>query len=279
MATNPGFDFQRSEEEYRDADGPNEKLNALKKMLKTAPKHKSSEKLLASIKERISKLKTTIEKQSKSSGRGYSPTIKKEGAAQICLVGKTNSGKSKLLNDLTGTNVEVADYKFTTKKPEIGVMDYHGIKIQIVEIPAIVENFEDSVMGPTYKGILKQADLMVFLFRDVKDKGFLDKELSEVVTERAIYNDQDVKKFKDDLWRKLGIIKVYTKQPGREKDLPPVAFAKDSTLRDVAKKVHKDFLKSFKYARVYGKSAKFKGQTVGLDHVLADDDVVEIHMK
>lgn len=279
MATNPGFDFQRSEEEYRDADGSNEKLSALKKMLKTAPKHKSSEKLLASIKERISKLKNTIEKQSKAGGRGYSPTIKKEGAAQICLVGKTNSGKSKLLNDLTGTNVEIADYEFTTKKPEVGVMDYHGIKIQIVEIPAIVEDFEESVMGPTYLGILKQSDLMVFLFKDAKDKGFLDKELSKIGINRAIYNDQDVKKFKGELWRKLGIIKVYTKQPGREKDHPPMAFEKNSTLRDVAKKVHKDFLKSFKYARVYGKSAKFKGQTVGLDHILADDDVVELHMK
>lgn len=279
MATNAGFDFQKSEEEYRDADGPSEKLKALQKMLRTAPKHKSSGKLLASIKERISKLKATIDKQSKAGGRGYSPTIKKEGAAQICLVGKTNSGKSKLLNDLTGTNVEVADYEFTTKKPEIGVMDYHGVKIQVVEIPAIVEGFEESVMGPTYIGILNQADLMVFLFRDVKDKGFLDKELSEVGTNRAIYNDQDVENFKDELWSKLGIIKVYTKQPGREKDYPPVAFARGSTLRDVAKKVHKDFLKSFKYARIYGKSAKFEGQTVGLDHVLADDDVVELHMK
>ncbi len=279
MATNAGFDFQKSEEEYRDADGPSEKLKALQKMLRTAPKHKSSEKLLASIKERISKLKAIIDKQSKAGSRGYSPTIKKEGAAQICLVGKTNSGKSKLLNDLTGTNVEVADYEFTTKKPEIGVMDYHGIKIQVVEIPAIVEDFEGSVMGPTYLGILKQADLMVFLFRAVKDKGFLDKELAEVGTNRAIYNDQDVAKFKDELWDKLGVIKVYTKQPGREKDHPPVAFAKGSTLRDVAKKVHKDFLKSFKYARIYGKSAKFEGQTVGLDHVLYDDDVVELHMK
>ena len=279
MATNASFDYQKSEEEFRDADGPSEKLKALQKMLRTAPKHKSSEKLLASIKERIAKLKLSMDKQSKAGGRGYSPTIKKEGAAQICIVGKTNSGKSSLLNDLTGANAEVAEYEFTTKKPEIGVMDYHGIKIQVVEIPAIVDDFEESVMGPTYLGILKQADLIVFLFRTVKDKSFLDRELSEVETRRVIYNDQTVKKFKDELWSKLNVIKVYTKQPGRVKDLPPVAFVKGATLREVAKKVHKDFFKSFKYARIYGKSAKFKGQTVGLDHVLADDDVVELHMK
>ena len=60
MATNPGFDFQRAEEAYRDANGPAEQLLALQKMLKTAPKHKSSEKLNASIKERIAKLKANI---------------------------------------------------------------------------------------------------------------------------------------------------------------------------------------------------------------------------
>lgn len=279
MATNQGFDYQRAEEAYRDANGPAEQLVALQKMLKTAPKHKSSEKLNASIKERIAKLKASIERQSKSTGKGYSPTIKKEGAAQICLVGKTNSGKSRLLNALTGTNAEVAEYEFTTKKPEIGIMDYKGIKIQVVELPAIVKDFEGSVMGPTYLGILKQSDLMVLLFDTVKDKNFLDKELSEVQTKRTIYNDQEVEKFKGILWKMLDVMKIYTKQPGREKDQPPVAFQKGSTLRDVAKKVHKDFLKSFKYAKVYGKSAKFEGQMVGLDHVLLDDDVVELHLK
>ena len=279
MATNQGFDYQRAEEAYRDANGPAEQLVALQKMLKTAPKHKSSEKLNASIKERIAKLKASIERQSKSTGKGYSPTIKKEGAAQICLAGKTNSGKSRLLNALTGTNAEVAEYEFTTKKPEIGIMDYKGIKIQVVELPAIVKDFEGSVMGPTYLGILKQSDLMVLLFDTVKDKNFLDKELSEVQTKRTIYNDQEVEKFKGILWKMLDVMKIYTKQPGREKDQPPVAFQKGSTLRDVAKKVHKDFLKSFKYAKVYGKSAKFEGQMVGLDHVLLDDDVVELHLK
>ena len=48
---------------------------------------------------------------------------------------------------------------------------------------------------------------------------------------------------------------------------------------DVTQKVHKDFVKNFKYAKISGKSAKFKWQTVGKDHVLKDDDIVELHMK
>jgi hypothetical protein len=58
-----------------------------------------------------------------------------------------------------------------------------------------------------------------------------------------------------------------------------VAFKKDSTVGDVTRKVHKDFVKNFKYAKIFGKSAKFKWQTVGKSHTLKDDDVVELHMK
>jgi ribosome-interacting GTPase 1 len=48
---------------------------------------------------------------------------------------------------------------------------------------------------------------------------------------------------------------------------------------DLAKKIHKDFAKNFRYARVWGKSVKFPGQRVGADHVLEDGDIVEIHAR
>ena len=44
-------------------------------------------------------------------------------------------------------------------------------------------------------------------------------------------------------------------------------------------KMNKDFLKKFRFARIFGKSAKFNGQSVGLDHTLEDEDTVELHMK
>tara|TARA_Y100000310_G_C20666869_1_gene808033 strand:- start:869 stop:1708 length:840 start_codon:yes stop_codon:yes gene_type:complete len=279
MATNAGFDYQKAEEDYRAAGTPEERLKYLQKMLRLVPKHKSSEKLQASIKERISKLKTNIERQKQSKGSGFSLSVKKEGAAQICLVGKTNSGKSTLLKELTGANVEIAGYEFTTKKPEIGTMDYQGVKMQIVEIPAIVKNFENSVLGPTCMSIMQQADLLVMLFDSPNDKAFLDKELKDIYSRRMIYNAQEGSVLMKAIWKKLGLIKVYTKQPGKEKDYPPIALEKGSSVRNVAQKVHKDFLKGFKFAKITGKSAKFKDQTVGLDHVLADDDVVELHME
>ena len=59
----------------------------------------------------------------------------------------------------------------------------------------------------------------------------------------------------------------------------PITLKAGSTIKDMAEHVHKDFLKKFNYARVWGKSAKHDSMKVGLDHRLEDDDVVEIHLK
>jgi len=47
----------------------------------------------------------------------------------------------------------------------------------------------------------------------------------------------------------------------------------------MAEQVHKDFIKKFRFARIWGKSAKFPGQMCGINHKLKDDDIVELHLK
>ncbi len=66
-----------------------------------------------------------------------------------------------------------------------------------------------------------------------------------------------------------------------EKSLPIHRCAQEgSTVMDLAERIHKDFAKNFRYARVWGKSVKFPpGQRVGADHVLEDGDIVEIHAR
>jgi len=87
----------------------------------------------------------------------------------------------------------------------------------------------------------------------------------------------------DDLRRELfvslDIIRVYTKEPLEEPTKDPMIMKRGSTVLDVAKKLHSALSENFKYARVWGKSAKFPGQRVGEDHVLEDKDIVEIHTK
>ena len=89
----------------------------------------------------------------------------------------------------------------------------------------------------------------------------------------------NLEKLRKVVFDKLDLIKVFTKTPGKKKDYPPVALSKGVTVKDLAATVHKDFLKKFKFARVWGKSVKFDGASVGLNHKLKDDDVVELHLK
>jgi len=75
----------------------------------------------------------------------------------------------------------------------------------------------------------------------------------------------------------LGIVRAYTKVPGRAPDRDrPFTLRRGQTVEDVARLVHKDMARSLKYARVWGKSG-FDGQHVGRDHLLADGDLVELH--
>ena len=79
------------------------------------------------------------------------------------------------------------------------------------------------------------------------------------------------------LFSHLGIVRVYTKAPGRATDRDrPFILRHGQTVEDVARLVHKDLARSLKYARVWGQSG-FDGQHVGRDHRLADGDVVELH--
>jgi ribosome-interacting GTPase 1 len=80
------------------------------------------------------------------------------------------------------------------------------------------------------------------------------------------------------LYDRLGVIRVYTKQPGKPADMTsPFTCPVGSTVSEFAGRVHKDFEDGLKSARVWG-TGVFDGQTVGRDHVVHDKDVVELHL-
>ncbi len=288
MPTNVTYEYENAEKRFHKASTIEDKLNALKEMLSTSPSHKGAEKLRADIKRRISKYKELIRKQKKQK-KGVRLGIKKEGAAQVVIVGKTNSGKSSLLKRLTNANVEVEQYKFTTIKPEVGIMDYYGIKIQLIEIPAIIKDFVKREKGPKFLSIIRNANLIVLLYRKEEDLGFLLEEMNKAkvnVKQIRIFNSQqfdilkeDINKIKKKIWKNLNLIYVFTKTPGKKKDFPPVAMKRGSTVGHLAEVVHKDFIKRFKFARIWGESARFDGQRVSYKHVLMENDIVEFHIK
>ena len=281
MPINAGYEYENAEKEFHEAENNSEKLKALQKMLSTAPKHKGTGPLLKNIKERIKKYKDLASKEKKSKKGSSFLSIKKEGAARVCIIGLTNTGKSTLLSKMTNARPLISEVEHTTKMHEIGILDYKGVKIQVIEIPAITENFNEIKHGLFFLSVIRESDLLIIALNNKSELDFIKRELRENDIDRRfiMYQKEDAKEVIEDIWKHLDLIKIYTKQPGKKKEYPPVALKKGSMIKDIAEEVHKDFIKRFKFARVWGNSIKHQGAKAGLDHKLSDEDVVELHLK
>lgn len=141
MPANLTPQYKDAEDRFRAAESTAEKLVALEDMLTIIPKHKGTEKLQAEIKRKISKLKEEAEKKPAKHGPEYN--VEKEGGGQVVLMGPPNSGKSSLLASLTKAQPEIGEYPFTTHRPLPGMLEYEDIRIQIVDMPAISEEFTE----------------------------------------------------------------------------------------------------------------------------------------
>jgi ribosome-interacting GTPase 1 len=87
-----------------------------------------------------------------------------------------------------------------------------------------------------------------------------------------------LEELKQEIFRMLDIIRVYTKTPGQKPDMSdPIVLPQGSTLEDAAIEVHKDFKAKLKFARIWG-SGKHDGVRIKRDHVLKDGDIIELHM-
>ena len=91
---------------------------------------------------------------------------------------------------------------------------------------------------------------------------------------------EGLENMKDFIFDNLGFMSIFLKPQGQEADLIEPLIVKDtSTVRDVCAKLHRDFLRKFRYARVKGPSAKFDWQRVGLDHQLMDQDLLTVILR
>lgn len=89
-----------------------------------------------------------------------------------------------------------------------------------------------------------------------------------------------IEALKERIYSKLGFIRVYMKPYGALPDMQtPLVVKHGSTVADICSAIHRDFVEKFRYARIWGKSVKFRGQRRGLSHVLIDEDVVSIAIR
>jgi len=295
MPTNVGYEYVNAEKEYHEAKNTSQKIKALRAMLTAVPKHKGTEKMQAQIKKQIAKLQSQLTIEKTKGKSSYSSSIKREGAATIAIVGKTNSGKSFLLSKLSGKKVKTSEYEFTTMTPEVRMIPYENVMIQGIEIPPIYDNFYESKNGRQILSNIRLSDLVIILANSKKDFEMIKSELSkaninlvmkpkntnlfEIEIPYLRINKSDFsRKIVPKIWKYVKKIRIQTKTSGKIAD-KPIVLDEKSRIEDVARTIHQDFLKKFRFARVWGPSAKFGGQQVGLEHKLKDKDIVEIFTK
>jgi len=306
--------YFEAEKNYRLAKTIPEKTRALEKMLSVMPKHKGTDKLRAELRRRIAKLGQASEKKS-ATQRASLFTIEKEGAAQVAVIGLTNTGKSQLVDSITNASPAVAQYPFTTRKATPGMMEFENIQIQLIDTPSLASQ----PIEPWLPHMLRRADALLIVIElnstpldqmkaitthlenmkveieakkilIVGNKLDLENADKNYIALRNKYEKQwpviaisakdrtGLEELKPVLYQALDIIRVYTKTPGKKPDFTdPIILKRGSTLEDAAASVHKDFAAKLKYARIWG-SGKHDGTMAKRNHTLQDGDVIELHL-
>jgi ribosome-interacting GTPase 1 len=103
---------------------------------------------------------------------------------------------------------------------------------------------------------------------------------TDFVTVSALQK-QNIDALRERIFQKLEFIRIYNKPPGKEVDYTrPMILKRHSTIKDVCLRIHKDFLRLFKYAQIWGPSAKHPGQRfMRSDHEVLDGDEITIYLK
>lgn len=353
-------------------------------------KNKATAGHLGLIKAKLAKLKRELlepEKGGGSQGGGSGFDVSKAGDTRVGLVGFPSVGKSTLLTALTGTLSEAAAYEFTTLTAIPGTLHYRGARIQVLDLPGIIEGARDGkgrgrqVIGtartcnmilivldagkpithykkivheldgfgirlnqtppdivfrkkerggmgytelvPQTKGmnrdvarqvlqeyrmpnadVIMRGDYTVDQFVDVVESTAAPKRARKYIPSITVLNKCDsvcleelkilcqmphsvpissrhrfgLENLCSKIWEYCDMIRIYTKPKGQIPDLsqPVVLHARTPTVADFCRRIHKSMLEQFNYAWVWGKSAKHTPQRCGRDHMLHDEDVVQI---
>ncbi|MFA5828181.1 MAG: GTPase [Candidatus Shapirobacteria bacterium] len=157
------------------------KMSRIEKEIRDTPYHKGTEHLHGLLKAKMAKLQDELQGSSgKGGGGGVGYAIKHSGDASVVLVGLPSVGKSTLLNKLTNAESKVGNYDFTTLGVVPGMMEYKGVKVQILDLPGIVEGAaENKGFGKKVISVIRASDLAVIM-TDVKRIGWLDIMANEL---------------------------------------------------------------------------------------------------
>mmetsp|Transcript_18020 Transcript_18020/g.44531 ORF Transcript_18020/g.44531 Transcript_18020/m.44531 type:complete len:376 (-) Transcript_18020:57-1184(-) len=367
----------------------NAKIAELEGEMARTQKNKATNYHLGTLKAKIAKLKSELvngpggkSAGTKNAERGFD--VSKSGDTRIGLVGFPSVGKSTLLTSLTGTRSEAAAYEFTTLTCIPGTMKYKGARIQVLDLPGIIEGAADGkgrgrqVIGTartcnlilivldaakpvTHKKII-EAELFSFGIRinqgppnvkiikkeqggigyqeavlqtkgmnaevarlvckeyriscaeiilrdDITVDQFIDviegnraympvlycfNKIDAITIEELDILDQmpnyvpissqhkwNLEELMEEIWDRCSMLRIYTKPQGQmpDYDEPVILHAESPSIEEFCNRLHKGIMPQFNFAWVWGKSAKHQPQRCGKDHILCDEDIVQIVKK
>jgi small GTP-binding protein len=362
--------------------GTEEKIKELESLIANSQYNKRTQYAIGLYKAQLSKLKVKEETRRSSGKKGAGYSVRKTGDGTVVLLGFPSVGKSTLLNGLTNADSQVASYAFTTLTVIPGVLDYAHAKIQILDVPGVVEGAATGRgRGTEVFSVLRSSDLILMLIdvhypqhyllllKEIRDAHIRINESApdikivkttkdgirigktcrlprlsdetiktimrefklnnaDVVIREDITDDQFIdaiegnkhyvpaivvlnkvdtvspevaarvakqvradlqvsaqkrehlEELKELIFERLDLVRIYMKEPGKDADLEvPLIMSRGCTVKLVCEKLHKDFVERFRFARIWGKSAKFPGQQQMLTHFLEDGDILELHLR
>ncbi len=191
----------------------NQQIEAIEKEIRETPYHKGTEHHIGILRARVARLRDKlIEEENKKresrkgGGKGYG--VKKQGDATVILVGPPSVGKSTLINLLTNAHSKIAPYAFTTVTVIPGMMEYQNAKIQILDVPGLIEGAEEGKgRGKEVISVIRGTDLLLIITEPSKRSAF--DSITESLERNGIRINQEKPRIK--IEKKFGGgIKIFT---------------------------------------------------------------------
>lgn len=361
-----------------------EKIKKIEEDMHRTQVNKKTEHHIGLLRAKLARLRQEQEEQqSRRSGSALGYDVKKSGDGTVVLIGLPSVGKSTLLNRLTNAKSKVAAYQFTTLEVVPGLLDYKGARIQVLDLPGIIQGASSGRgLGKRVLAVARSADLVLFIVdvfqpeartlleKELRSTGIRvdekppnvvieptpsggiavtatvkltkiseqlvkdmlrvygvnsarvviredvsDEQLIDVLLGNRVYmpsltimnkidlvnagftnelssklqykfvpvsaeSDINIAALKEELYKRLDFVRIYMRRRTGETDYEePMIVRNGSSVLEVCNKVHRNIKDEFRYALVWGKSAKFGGQRVGITHKLMDEDVITLVTK
>lgn len=161
--------------------GIEDQIKEIEDEIQSTVYNKATSKHIGRLKAKLAKMKEdAVNRAMKAGGGGEGYAVKKSGDATVVLVGFPSTGKSTLLNKLTGTESETAAYAFTTLTVVPGALEHKGAKIQLLDIPGLIAGAAmGKGRGKEVIAVVRTADMIVILV-DVFNEKHVDVLIREL---------------------------------------------------------------------------------------------------